>query len=126
MRLALIFAVIAAACLASSEAFATSPGKAKISKVTLLDAPGQRLLRAHRAAVEDEDDSAERGLSAKDYAAPAKYGDDLGIDVAKATRNTAYLNEVAEQYQKYKDFLNQLIQSRKTKRSSMISYERRG
>ncbi|EEY55791.1 secreted RxLR effector peptide protein, putative [Phytophthora infestans T30-4] len=128
MRLAHVFAVIAAACLVSSEAFATSDKKAKTSKATLLDAPGQRLLRAHRAADEDEIDSEERGLTKEHYELLAKYAKELKIDVAKAGKSTAYLNdpEVRENYAKYRAYLDFFIQGNRKKGERMVTYEHHG
>ncbi|KAF4131637.1 hypothetical protein GN958_ATG19195 [Phytophthora infestans] len=125
MRISHAVVVVTVAFLASSEALSTRMDD-KVSTVATHDGPRQRLLRIPHTAVENEDDSEERGLQAKDYLRLDAYADKLGINVEKAMKNTAYLGKVKDKYGKYQTYLNQLIEKRKSKGLSTITHEHHG
>ncbi|ETI55835.1 hypothetical protein F443_01523, partial [Phytophthora nicotianae P1569] len=140
MRLAQTFVVISTAFLASSKALSTATKLSQISTEPWVDGPNQRFVRTHPTpdeddddpeethltAVQDNSDSEEGGLKSKDWEELAKYAKNLGLDVERAERSATYLHTMQDAYTKYQAQLNKLIQKRRSKGPSMISYERRG
>ncbi|KAE8913166.1 hypothetical protein PF008_g26939 [Phytophthora fragariae] len=64
MRLSQVLVVVMASFLAASEAHSTS-NHVKLSEVAKPSAPSQRFLRTHHQIVEEEDDSSEERITAR-------------------------------------------------------------
>ncbi|KAE8969920.1 hypothetical protein PF005_g20635 [Phytophthora fragariae] len=119
MRLSQVLVVVMASFLAASEAHSTS-NHVKLSEVAKPSAPSQRFLRTHHQIVEEEDDSSEERITARQMEKLQAYAEGLGINWAKVQKNTSYLQH-HENLSEYQKKLSYYIQKNKRPKSPRIT-----